>query len=69
MPLYRLEKDSLGSIEVPKEAYWGAQTQRSLEHFPLRGEILPLAFIKALGWVKEAAALTNYHEGKLNKKI
>ena len=55
----RIESDSLGEIEVPEEAYWGAQTARSLLHFPIGHERMPLQVIRALALVKKAAALVN----------
>ena len=56
---FRLESDSMGSIQVPAERYWGAQTQRSLENFRIGGQRFPAAVIRAFGLVKKAAALTN----------
>ncbi|MEX0829281.1 MAG: class II fumarate hydratase [Nitrospirales bacterium] len=55
----RIETDSFGSIPVPAEKYWGAQTQRSLENFRIGTERLPRCFIRALGIVKRCAALAN----------
>ena len=55
----RTERDSMGPIEVPADRYWGAQTQRSLEHFAIGDDRFPRALIRALGLVKKAAALTN----------
>lgn len=52
----RTETDSLGTIEVPDDAYWGAQTQRSLENFAIGGQRMPLAVIHALALIKKAAA-------------
>ena len=62
----RLESDSMGTIEVPAGAYWGAQTQRSLIHFNIGGDIMPLELIHALGVLKKAAALVNQDLGKLS---
>jgi len=62
----RIEHDSLGQIAVPADRYWGAQTQRSLENFPIGGERFPRAFIRALGLVKQAAALANRDLGVLD---
>ncbi|MBC2670904.1 class II fumarate hydratase [Novosphingobium piscinae] len=60
----RIERDSLGTIAVPAEAYWGAQTQRSLENFPFGpGERMPAAVIHALALVKLAAARVNRRHG------
>ena len=55
----RLEKDSLGEVEVPSEAYWGAQTERSLHNFPIGEEKMPLEVVKAFAIVKKAAATVN----------
>ena len=52
----RIETDSLGPIEVPANAYWGAQTQRSLINFAIGDERMPLAIVHALALVKKAAA-------------
>jgi fumarate hydratase class II len=62
----RLETDSLGAIEVEGDRYWGAQTQRSLENFPIGGERFPRALIRALGLVKKAAAQINRELGLLS---
>jgi fumarate hydratase class II len=63
----RIEKDSLGPVEVPAERLWGAQTQRSLENFRISGERLPLALVRALVLVKKAAALVNADLGVLER--
>lgn len=55
----RTENDSIGAIEVPAEAYWGAQTQRSLVYFSIGSELIPRALIRAYGSVKRAAAEAN----------
>ena len=55
----RLEKDSFGTIEVPAERLWGAQTERSRRFFRISGERMPLAVIHALALVKKAAATVN----------
>lgn len=65
----RIEVDSLGEVRVPKEAKWGAQTQRSLENFKIGDEKMPLAVIKALIQIKQACALVNQSEGKLSQDI
>ncbi|MBV9650923.1 MAG: hypothetical protein JO296_12385 [Pseudonocardiales bacterium] len=62
----RVETDSLGSIEVPAEHYWGAQTQRSLRHFPIGEDRMPKAVYHAYGYVKKAAALVNADTGHLD---
>ena len=61
----RLESDSMGSIEVPAEHYWGAQTQRSLIHFSIGDDHMPKAVYHAYGYVKKAAAIINAAAGKL----
>jgi len=66
---FRSESDSLGSIQVPSEKYWGAQTQRALENFKIGDERLPRALIRALGIVKYCAAITNIALNDLDEKI
>ncbi len=61
----RLETDSLGEVEVPADRYWGAQTQRSLEHFSIGDDHMPLAVCHALALVKRAAAVVNAERGLL----
>ena len=56
---YRTERDSLGEMQVPTDAYWGAQTQRAVENFPISEETFGRRFVRALGVVKKAAALAN----------
>jgi len=65
----RIERDSMGAIEVPEERYWGAQTQRSLENFRIGGERLPPGMIRALAIQKKAAAMANMELGALDKRI
>ena len=62
----RTERDSFGPVEVPAERLWGAQTQRSLEHFRISGERIPLALVHALVRVKKAAALVHVELGVLD---
>src|SRR6202050_1988243 len=64
-PGKRIETDSMGSIEVPSNVYWGAQTQRSLLHFNIGRDTMPPEFIRAFGILKKAAALVNQDLGKL----
>jgi fumarate hydratase, class II len=64
----RTETDTFGPIEVPADRYWGAQTQRSLENFPIGSERVPLPIIHALGLVKRAAAEVNHALGSLDAK-
>jgi fumarate hydratase class II len=61
----RVERDSLGSLDVPAEALWGAQTQRAIENFPPSGLRMPRAFIEALALIKRAAAAANAESGDL----
>lgn len=53
---FRTEKDSMGELQVPASAKWGAQTQRAVNNFPISGLTMPRQFIAALGLVKWAAA-------------
>jgi len=64
----RIERDTFGPIEVPAEHLWGAQTQRSLEHFKISGTRLPGPLLRALALVKKAAALVNVELGVLDPK-
>ena len=61
----RRESDSMGTIEVPADRYWGAQTQRSLIHFSIGEDRMPKAVYHAYGYVKKAAALVNGRQGRL----
>src|ERR1044071_9785635 len=61
----RIETDSMGAIEVAGDRYWGAQTQRSLIHFAIGDDRMPREMIRALGILKEAAAIVNHDLGKL----
>ncbi len=65
----RVESDSMGTIEVPADRYWGAQTQRSLHHFSIGGptERMPVEVVRAFGILKKACALVNLELGKLPK--
>ncbi len=65
---YRIQKDSLGEVKVPVEAYYGAQTQRAVENFPISGLRLPRRFIRAQGLIKYAAAYANKKVGLLEEK-
>jgi fumarate hydratase, class II len=64
----RTESDSIGTIEVPDEVYWGAQTARSLIHFNIGEDRMPPELIRAIGVLKKAAALVNNDLGKLPKE-
>ena len=64
----RTETDSLGEVQVPTEAYWGAQTQRSVNNFPIGGQRMPPVMVRAMTLVKKAAAITNHRLGKLDEQ-
>ena len=66
---YRIEKDSLGEMQVPEEALYGAQTQRAVENFPISGQRFGRRFIEALGLIKKSAAQTNLELGNLDADI
>jgi fumarate hydratase class II len=66
---FRTEHDSMGELQVPRAALWGAQTQRALENFPVSGWHMPRAFIGALGLVKQAAARANGRLGLLEASL
>lgn len=65
---YRIEKDSMGEMEVPKNAYYGAQTARALENFKISGRRLPMEFIRAIAIIKMAAAQSNMKLNLLDEK-
>lgn len=65
----RIETDSFGEIEVPADAFWGAQTQRSLQNFDIGTEKMPAAVVRALGIQKKASALANLALGALDAKL
>jgi fumarate hydratase class II len=66
---FRLEKDTMGEVRVPADAYYGAQTQRAVDNFPISGLRFPRRFIQALGLIKGAAALANEDLGLLDPRI
>ncbi len=66
MSEFRTEHDSMGDVQVPAQAYYGAQTQRAVENFPVSGWPLPKPLIRALGLVKWACAIANRDLGKLS---
>jgi fumarate hydratase class II len=66
---YRLESDSLGELQVPREALWGAQTQRAIQNFPPSGLCMPRGFLRALGLIKQCAAGTNEELGDLEPEL
>ncbi len=63
---FRIEKDTMGDVQVSNDKYWGAQTQRSLGNFKIGGDRFPREMIKALGILKKCAALTNHQLGLLD---
>ncbi|MCL5776761.1 class II fumarate hydratase [Limibaculum sp. FT325] len=65
----RIETDSFGPIEVPADRYWGAQTQRSIQNFPIGWEKQPVAIVRALGVIKQASAEANMALGNLDPKL
>ncbi|MFQ5848148.1 MAG: class II fumarate hydratase [Candidatus Methylomirabilales bacterium] len=66
---YRIERDSMGDVRVPAEAYYGAQTQRAVENFPVSGLRFPPDFIRALGMIKLCAARANLDLGLLDRQV
>ena len=66
---YRVERDSLGEVQVPSGALYGAQTQRAFENFPISGQRFGRGFIQAMGLIKKGAALTNRELGYLDAEI
>lgn len=65
----RIESDSMGEVKVPKDRYWGAQTQRSIQNFPIGSERFPKEFIRALGIIKRACAEVNRDLGIISTEI
>ena len=67
---YRIEKDTMGEVKVPAGAYYGAQTQRSIENFKIARDInkMPKEIIRAFAYLKKAAAITNFDAGVLSKE-
>jgi fumarate hydratase class II len=65
----RIERDSMGEVEIPGDALWGAQTQRAVENFPISGLRFGRRFIQALGWVKRACAQANMDLGLLDERL
>jgi fumarate hydratase class II len=66
---YRVEKDSMGPVRVPRGAYYGAQTQRAVENFPISGWRFPSEMIHALGLIKFASAKTNFNLGLMERRM
>ncbi len=72
MTEHRTETDALGAIEVPSDRYWGAQTQRSLHHFSIGwpdADRMPVEIVRAMGILKQAAALANVENGQLDPEL
>ncbi len=65
----RIERDTMGEIEVPYDAYWAAQTQRSIQNFAIGEEKMPLEITRAFSYLKKAVALVNKDLGKLDGKV
>ncbi len=65
---YRIERDSMGEMQVRADRYWAAQTQRSLQNFEIGEEIMPREITHAFGILKKAAAIANFNLGKLDEK-
>ncbi len=66
---YRKEEDALGAVFVPEDAYYGAQTQRAIDNFPVSGLTFPASFLRALGLVKKCAAVVNRELGLLESHL
>ncbi|MHB1087458.1 MAG: class II fumarate hydratase [Acidimicrobiales bacterium] len=64
----RIESDTMGDIEVPADRYWGAQTERSLHHFAIGDQTMPVALLRAFGVLKLASAQVNHALGKLDEE-
>ena len=64
----RIESDTMGTIEVPADRYWGAQTERSLHHFAIGDQTMPVALLRAFGVLKLASAQVNHALGKLDEE-
>jgi fumarate hydratase class II len=66
---YRIERDSMGEVKIPINAYYGAQTQRAIDNFQVSGLRFPFAFIRAQAIIKRAAAIANRKAGKLKPEL
>ena len=64
----RIEKDTMGNVEVPADVYWGAQTQRSKDNFKIGEGYMPIQIIHAFAYLKKAAAITNFELGVMSKE-
>ena len=69
MSATRTETDSFGPLEVPSDKYWGAQTQRSIQNFPIGWEKQPVAIVRALGVIKKACALVNIDQNDIEPAL
>jgi len=69
MTTIRIETDSFGPLEVPADKYWGAQTQRSIQNFPIGSERQPIAIVRALGVIKQACARVNIAQGDIEPDL
>ena len=65
---YRIERDSMGEMQVPADKYWAAQTQRSFQNFKIGGEKMPAEIVHAFGILKKGAAIANWKLGKLDEE-
>ena len=65
---FRIERDTIGEVKVPADKYWGAQTQRAIENFPIGNNTMPMEIIRAFAHLKKAAARTNEQLGVLPKE-
>src|SRR5690606_26400132 len=63
---FRIERDTMGEVQVPAHVYWGAQTQRSLQNFKIGNQKMPIEIIRAFAVLKKAAAMTNNKLGVLS---
>ena len=68
MAAERVERDALGEVRVPRDAYWSAETQRAVDNFPVSGQRMPARFLAALAQIKAAAAATNRELGRLDEE-
>ena len=66
---FRIESDSMGQMKVPEEAYWGPETQRGVENFPISNLRFPRRFLRALGMLKKASAAANMELGLMPKEL
>ena len=66
---FRIERDTMGEVQVPADAYYGAQTQRAVENFPVSGIRFPGVFIRALGFINRYAARVNADLGLLDTQL